>query len=54
MSGNSLALLVKQADLADNTNLERTSQLDPVTRQWLAEKYRRTRALLGLLQQPVP
>ena len=52
--GNSLALLVKQADLADNTDLERTSQLDSVTRQRLAEKYRRTRALLGLLQQPVP
>lgn len=52
--GNALALLVKQADLADNTDLERTSQLDSVTRQRLAEKYRRTRALLGLLQQPVP
>ena len=38
--GNALALLVKQADLADNTDPERTSQLDPVTRQWLAEKYR--------------
>lgn len=52
--GNSPALLVKQADLADNTDPERTSQLDPVTRQRLAEKYRRTRTLLGLLQQPGP
>lgn len=52
--GNALALLVKQADLADNTDPERTSQLDSVTRQRLAEKYRRTRTLLGLLQQPGP
>lgn len=50
--GNALALLVKQADLADNTDPERTSQLDPATRKRLAEKYRRTRALLGLQKHP--
>ncbi|MGH3653308.1 HD domain-containing protein [Glutamicibacter sp.] len=45
---NAVALLVKQADLADNTDPERTSQLDQATRQRLAEKYQRTRFLLGL------
>lgn len=47
---NALTLLVKQADLADNTDPERTSQLDSATRQRLADKYRRTRALLDLPQ----
>ncbi|MEF9981942.1 MAG: HD domain-containing protein [Glutamicibacter sp.] len=46
--GNALALLVKEADLADNTDPERTSQLDQATRQRLAKKYQRTRSLLGL------
>src|SRR5690606_2119332 len=47
---NALTRLVKQADLADNTDPERTSQLDSATRQRLADKYRRTRALLDLPQ----
>lgn len=42
------ALLVKQADLAHNANPERLASLDAATAGRLAEKYRRTRELLGL------
>ncbi|GAA3072547.1 MULTISPECIES: HD domain-containing protein [Actinomycetes] len=43
-----LALQVKAADLADNTDPARTSQLDPETRDRLAAKYAKARELLGL------
>lgn len=43
-----LALLVKRADLADNTDPERTGLLPADTRSRLAAKYARTRALLGI------
>lgn len=42
------ALLVKQADLAHNADPERLASLDEATRTRLAEKYARTRELLGL------
>ncbi|MFJ2618035.1 HD domain-containing protein [Glutamicibacter sp. NPDC087344] len=45
---NPLALLVKRADLADNTDPARTSKLSRQTRERLAAKYARTRKLLGL------
>lgn len=45
---NPVALLVKRADLEDNTDPGRAALLDEPTRQRLAEKYARTRALLGL------
>ncbi|WP_395293174.1 HD domain-containing protein [Kitasatospora hibisci] len=44
------ALLVKQADLAHNSNPARLASLDDVTAARLAEKYRRTRELLGLAE----
>lgn len=43
---NALAKTVKYADVADNSNPERTAKLDPDTRERLAEKYARTLALL--------
>ncbi|WP_313812092.1 HD domain-containing protein [Glutamicibacter sp.] len=46
--GNPLALLVKEADLADNTDPARTALLDQSTRERLAEKYAATRRLLNL------
>ncbi|GGZ27184.1 phosphohydrolase [Streptomyces inusitatus] len=42
------ALLVKEADLASNTDPARLAALDPATRERLTAKYARTRALLGL------
>ncbi|MGW6012804.1 HD domain-containing protein [Streptomyces sp. NPDC055210] len=42
------ALLVKQADLAHNTNPERLSALNEETRTRLTEKYRNMHELLGL------
>ncbi|MFD0275682.1 HD domain-containing protein [Kitasatospora sp. NPDC127111] len=42
------ALLVKQADLAHNADPARLASLDAATAARLAEKYRRTRELLGL------
>lgn len=45
---NELALLVKEADLADNTDPARTALLDSETRERLAQKYSTTRKLLGL------
>ncbi|MCG6498139.1 HD domain-containing protein [Kitasatospora sp. A2-31] len=44
------ALLVKQADLAHNANPARLASLDDATAARLAEKYRRTRELLGLAE----
>jgi len=45
---NPLALLVKEADLADNTDPARTALLDDATRERLAAKYANTRRLLSL------
>ncbi|MCM2391930.1 HD domain-containing protein [Streptomyces albipurpureus] len=42
------ALLVKEADLAHNTDPARLADLDEATRTRLIAKYARTRALLGL------
>ncbi|MFJ7073304.1 HD domain-containing protein [Streptomyces sp. NPDC098781] len=42
------ALLVKQSDLAHNSDPERLAVLDEPTRKRLTEKYARMRALLGL------
>ncbi|MER5767031.1 HD domain-containing protein [Streptomyces sp. NPDC001985] len=44
------ALLVKEADLASNTDPARLAALDEETRARLTAKYARTRALLGLDQ----
>lgn len=44
---NPLALTVKHADIADNTDPARTSQLDPATRDRLAAKYEHARARLA-------
>ncbi|WP_323445485.1 HD domain-containing protein [Streptomyces yaizuensis] len=41
------ARLVKEADLASNTDPERLAALDAPTRDRLTEKYTRTRTLLG-------
>lgn len=43
-----LALSVKRADIDDNTDPSRTSRLPEETRDRLAKKYARTRALLGI------
>lgn len=45
---DALALEVKAADLADNTDPARTSLLDPETRERLHAKYAKARSLLGL------
>ncbi|MFF9150674.1 HD domain-containing protein [Streptomyces sp. NPDC014846] len=44
------ALLVKESDLAHNADPERLAVLPEATRRRLTEKYRRMRALLGLVQ----
>jgi (p)ppGpp synthase/HD superfamily hydrolase len=43
---NPIALAVKLADIADNTDAERTSRLDPEKRARLATKYARAEELL--------
>jgi (p)ppGpp synthase/HD superfamily hydrolase len=48
------ALLVKQADLAHNADPARLAVLDEATRKRLAEKYARTRELLGLTADEGP
>jgi (p)ppGpp synthase/HD superfamily hydrolase len=45
---NPLALEVKAADIADNTDPDRLAALDPETRDRLVEKYATARRLLGL------
>ncbi|MGK5728058.1 HD domain-containing protein [Streptomyces sp. URMC 124] len=42
------ALLVKESDLAHNSDPERAKELDEATRSRLAAKYARMRALLGI------
>jgi (p)ppGpp synthase/HD superfamily hydrolase len=44
---NRIALAVKLADIADNTDPERTARLEPEVRQRLAAKYENARKLLG-------
>lgn len=48
VKGNAIALVVKEADIADNTDPARTAGLDPQTRQRLATKYVQARDVLGL------
>lgn len=43
---NPIALAVKLADIADNTDERRTSQLEPEERERLAKKYREALAIL--------
>lgn len=43
---NPIALAVKLADIADNTDEKRTSQLEPDERERLAKKYREALAIL--------
>lgn len=45
---NPLALQVKAADIADNTDPDRLARLDEPTRVWLTAKYAKARALLGV------
>jgi (p)ppGpp synthase/HD superfamily hydrolase len=45
---NPLALEVKAADIADNTDPTRLASLDDETRERLVEKYAKARRLLGL------
>lgn len=45
---NPLALAVKAADIADNSDPERLSHLDPETQRWLRYKYANARTVLGL------
>ncbi len=45
---NPIALAVKTADIADNTDPARTAALEPETRERLATKYAKARALLGI------
>jgi (p)ppGpp synthase/HD superfamily hydrolase len=44
---NHIALAVKLADIADNTDPERTARLEPEARRRLAGKYENARRLLG-------
>jgi (p)ppGpp synthase/HD superfamily hydrolase len=48
VKANPLALIVKAADVADNTAPERLQLLDESTRRRLEEKYAHTRTVLGL------
>lgn len=43
---NPVAIAVKLADIADNTDLERTAELEPVKRAQLSDKYEQARRLL--------
>ena len=44
---NPIALAVKLADIADNTDPERTARLEPEVRERLANKYKKALQLLG-------
>jgi hypothetical protein len=48
VAADPLALEVKRADIADNTDPERVAQLEAATRERLAAKYARARDVLGL------
>ncbi|GAA2753515.1 HD domain-containing protein [Amnibacterium kyonggiense] len=50
IAADPLAREVKLADIADNTDPERTALLDPDTRDRLAEKYAHARRALGALE----
>jgi (p)ppGpp synthase/HD superfamily hydrolase len=47
VAGDPLALLVKHADIDDNTDPSRTALLDEATRRRLAEKYQHARQVLA-------
>lgn len=49
VAANPLALRVKRADIADNTDPERLAQLDPALRERLTAKYDHARAVLNQL-----
>lgn len=46
VAADPVALVVKRADLADNTDPDRLAALDPATRERLEEKYRSAREAL--------
>lgn len=46
VAANPIALRVKLADIASNTDPDRMALLDPLTRERLAEKYRKALAVL--------
>lgn len=48
ITANPLALAVKAADIANNTDPARVAQLDPATRNRVAAKYRAAKLKLGL------
>jgi len=47
---NEIALWVKLADIADNTDPERISRLDEDTRKRLAKKYSKSLRFLGVTE----
>ena len=49
IKANPLALAVKAADIANNTDPVRVAQLDPAARERLAAKYQSARIKLGLI-----
>lgn len=51
IAADPLAREVKLADIADNTDPERTALLDPATRGRLAEKYTNARRALGAMEE---
>lgn len=48
---NEIALWVKRADIADNTDPERISRLDEDTRKRLTKKYNKSLRLLGITKE---
>ena len=54
VAANSLALLVKQADLADNSSPDRLAKLDPSLQDRLRTKYAHAREVLSSAAGPRP
>ncbi|XKH58386.1 HD domain-containing protein (plasmid) [Citricoccus nitrophenolicus] len=52
VKANPIALMVKAADIDDNTDPARVATLDEPTRTRLATKYAKARALLGITADP--
>ena len=48
---NEIALWVKRADIADNTDPERISRLDEDSRKRLTKKYNKSLRLLGITKE---